>query len=132
MIEFVVLGTPIAKGRPRFTRAGRTYTPKATTQHEHQVRTAAAERFPFPLSGALRLEVIAFMPIPRSLPKAEREAALLGMKRPATRPDADNIAKLIADALNGLAYQDDNQIVELEARKFYGVEPRTIVRVVRV
>lgn len=132
MIEFVVPGDPVAKGRPRFTRAGHAYTPDKTTSHERRIQAVAREHFPSPLPGALRLEVISFHAIPQSLRKAEKAAALLGSRRPATRPDADNICKLVADALNGLAYADDNQIVELEARKFYGLEPRTVVRLVRV
>lgn len=132
MIEFIVPGVPVAKGRPRFTRAGRTYTPAATARHERTVREYAQAHFPMPLEGALRLEVISFHAIPKSLPTAEKQAALRGMRRPATRPDADNICKLVADALNGIAYTDDNQIVELEALKYYGPTPQTVVRVVRV
>jgi len=40
------------------------------------------------------------------------------------KPDADNIIKIIADALNGLAYKDDCQIVRLEFEKFYALTPR--------
>ena len=44
--------------------------------------------------------------------------------RPNKKPDADNVIKLVADALNEVAYKDDTQIIELECRKFYSNIPR--------
>lgn len=132
MIEFTVPGSPVAKGRPRFsTRAGiaRTYTPAKTARHERLVRQHAAAAFPAPLTGALRLEVLTYHAMPQRLTKAAKQAALLGALRPSTRPDADNMLKAVSDALNGVAYADDAQLVEVECRKFYALEPKTIVRV---
>ena len=42
-----------------------------------------------------------------------------GLIHPTKKPDADNIAKIIMDALNGVAYEDDRQVVELIVRKFF-------------
>ena len=46
-----------------------------------------------------------------------------GALRPITKPDADNFAKVI-DALNGIVWPDDNQVVELTVEKFYSTRPR--------
>jgi Holliday junction resolvase RusA-like endonuclease len=43
--------------------------------------------------------------------------------RPVTKPDVDNLAKSVLDAINGVAYKDDNQIVDLVARKVYADIP---------
>ena len=44
--------------------------------------------------------------------------------RPTKKPDLDNVAKLILDSLNNVAYKDDSQIVMLKVEKFYGEIPR--------
>jgi Holliday junction resolvase RusA-like endonuclease len=48
------------------------------------------------------------------------------------KPDADNIAKLVGDALNGIAWRDDAQIARATVEKFYGDEPRLAVRIERL
>lgn len=42
-----------------------------------------------------------------------RTAADLGLARPVGKPDADNVAKLVLDGLNGVAWVDDAQVVDL-------------------
>lgn len=45
------------------------------------------------------------------------------------KPDCDNIVKIIADSLNGIAYKDDNQITKLEVIKLYGEEDKVEVEI---
>ena len=52
---------------------------------------------------------------------------LLGIIRPTIKPDVDNIAKVILDSLNGLAYKDDKQIVFCIISKWYGENPKVEV-----
>jgi Holliday junction resolvase RusA-like endonuclease len=52
-----------------------------------------------------------------------------GIIRPIKKPDLDNIAKIIADSLNGVAYRDDSQIVESSVAKFYSDFPRVEVEI---
>ena len=47
--------------------------------------------------------------------------------RPIKKPDMDNVIKMVADALNQVAYKDDTQIVDCQVRKFYSEEPRVEV-----
>ena len=57
-----------------------------------------------------------------------RKKHLMLMGKPhICRPDVDNIEKAILDALNGIAYKDDNQVFELYAKKRYGEEDRIVV-----
>ena len=115
---------PVGKGRPRFTRSGHAYTPARTRAAERQIAIAARSRMAGkpPASIPLRVSVTAVFPIPKSWPKAKREAAEAGTLAPTVKPDVDNIAKLV-DALNGIVFEDDRQIVELSVLKAYGPEP---------
>ena len=81
MVEFTVYGSPLAKGRPRFSaRNGvvRAHTPKATEDAEKRIAEAARAAIAEPLDGALRMEVWTFHPIPKSYSAKAKEAALFG------------------------------------------------------
>ena len=134
-IHLDIPGKPLGKSRPRVTRRGITYTPKATAEREQLVRTVFAEayRCTRPFTCALRVTVEAVYPVPASAPKAKREDILSGKIVPTVRPDVDNVAKLILDALNKTAYTDDSQIVSLTVSKRYAHEnelPHTVVDLV--
>lgn len=132
-IEYTIIvkGTPTGKGRPRFGN-GHTYTPKNTVDYERLVRdmwqlqTSGAKQFP----GAVEVLITAFYKIPSSASKKARAAMAENVVLPMKKPDADNIAKIIMDALNGLAYEDDKQVVRLEVVKRYAAgEPCVSVTV---
>ena len=55
-----------------------------------------------------------------------------GVILPITKPDWDNIGKIVSDALNGIAYRDDSQVVDSRVRKIYSNEPRTVIRIWQV
>ena len=117
-------GKPIGKARPRVTRRGITYTPKPTAEREKLVRACFAEKYggETPLEGPISASVIAVYPVPVSASAAKKREMYGGAVLPLTRPDVDNVAKLILDALNGRAYIDDSQIVSLTVSKRYAGE----------
>lgn len=131
MIEFVIEGEPVAKGRPRFTMSGRAYTPKKTADYEKRVRESYTGDM-FPEDVPLSVHIDAYMGIPKSASKKAQEAMRRGEKRPLKAPDGDNIAKAICDALNGKAYKDDKQVVHLVVNKWYSDIPRAEVRISEV
>lgn len=129
-ISFFVHATPKGKGRPRFSRDRwgrvRTRTPDETRAFEDCVISAyleqvgAARQRPYYLKGAaLVLDAEIFLAPPESVSKKKKLEMLAGKIRPTKRPDADNVLKAVADSLNGLAYHDDAQIVEMKATKVY-------------
>lgn len=63
------------------------------------------------------------MPIPKSTPKSRKEAMFEGIIKHTKRPDVDNMAKAVLDALNGIAWEDDSQIARLSITKEYAKEP---------
>lgn len=137
-IEFTVPGEPQSKGRPRFYHNGkfvRTYTPSDTVNYENLVKLAwmqrAEDQFSDPirkLTGAIKAEIWAFFPIPKSASKKKQTQMLQDEIRPITvKKDLDNICKAILDALNGIAYDDDRQVVVIYASKHYSENPRVEV-----
>ena len=128
MIEFTVEGKPTAKGRPRFARRGKfvsTYTPKQTKEYETVIAEAAtiAMMGKKPLSGAIEAFFVINLGIPLSFTKKQRTEALCGFLRPTKKPDWDNYGKLFSDAMNGIVYEDDNQIVKCTVEKHYAESP---------
>ena len=136
MFNFIIPGEPKGKARARTCRSGHTYTPDSTVLYENLIKTEflrqcgqSARIRTNNERPALGMEIIAMYPIPASFSNRKRVAALAGDMLPAKKPDADNIAKIIADALNGLAYGDDAQITELRVMKRYGDCPEVRVKV---
>jgi Holliday junction resolvase RusA-like endonuclease len=123
-------GEPKGKGRPRHTRAGVTYTPAATRSYEASLAwtAAAAMKGRRPLEGPLRLAVEAFMPIPASWSAKKKCAALAGTISPTTRPDCDNLMKVI-DGLNHVCWVDDAQIIDARITKRYDERPRMVITI---
>ena len=121
-------GKPRGKGRPRFSRAtGRTYTDDATAVYENLVKTIWMTVVGKRLDGELSVGIEAHYAIPTSKPKKMQAAMRDGSVRPTTKPDIDNVIKAVLDGLNGVAYADDAQVVELSASKCYSDDPRVVV-----
>ena len=127
MISFLVPGKPQPKQRPRVLKSGITYTPRETLLYEEKVIQAAKDSGTLPQSPiedqALKMILWAFMPIPASWSKKKKEQARNRKIYPTNRPDIDNLAKIVMDALNRIAYADDSQIVQLVINKQYSDEP---------
>lgn len=134
MINFSVPGQPVAKGRSRSVRRGNKighYTPQATVSYENLVRMAAWEKMQGKqiISGPAKVDISLFFKIPQSWAKNKRLAALSGEIMPTIKPDCSNVLKAIEDALNGVVWDDDKQVIEVIVRKFYSENPRAVVMV---
>jgi len=130
MIEIVVLGQPVAKGRPRFSKDGNTYTPEKTRNFEAVLKYAAEQVMGDrpPLEGPLALEMTVVVPIAASWPKKRQADARSGVLLPTKKPDWDNFGKVV-DACNLVVWVDDGQIVDGRVRKIYGDKPGMWIRV---
>lgn len=128
IITFFVPGKPQGKGRPRFARTSgqvHTYTPAVTAQYERQISGCYREEcgnYMFPDDTPLEMRIRATFLVPKSYSRKKRNSCLSGAVRPTCKPDMDNIAKCVADALNGVAYRDDSRIFKLIIVKEYGIE----------
>jgi Holliday junction resolvase RusA-like endonuclease len=132
-VKFTIPGKPQGKARPRVTVHG-TYTPKPTKDYENLVRAEYLRQTngaKFPAGAALGMYIMAYYPIPKGTSRAKRRAMEECVIYPIARPDIDNIFKAVADALNGVAYHDDAQIVNCEVNKIYAKEPCVRVLILR-
>jgi Holliday junction resolvase RusA-like endonuclease len=130
VLTVTIPGILRGKARPRVTKAGHAYTPAATVSAEAWVRQCTLDQVGQPcLDGALSVQIAVASGVPPSWSKKKRSAALNNAVRPTGKPDIDNLIKTIGDALNGIMWRDDSQIVMLQARKFYATEPFTVLTV---
>lgn len=133
IVKFTVPGAPVGKARPRVykTATGKTraVTPKKTVNYETLVKWAYTSTVDKKLEGALQVEIVGYFQIPKSTSKKKREEMLLGKIMHTKKIDADNLAKAILDALNGIAYHDDSAVCDLRVLKYYSDEPRVEVMI---
>ena len=138
-IEFFVPGAPVGKGRPRAARRGAgvvMFTPEKTAGYEALVAATAAAALACDalahqlLDGPLEAVLEMRFPAPASWSKARRARALAGAEWHTSKPDADNVAKAVLDACNGVVFRDDAQVVVMIATKAFSEEPgvRVVIR----
>ena len=124
MVTFKVDANPVGKQRARYAKRGnfvQTYTPDKTRNYESLIKEAAIEAMGSsePLETPVNLYLYIRAPIPKSLPKKRMEACLNGLEKPIKKPDASNVLKSVEDAMNGVVYKDDSQIVNIHVSKVY-------------
>ncbi len=126
-LEFFVPGPPVGKGRPRLSARGgfaRAYTPAKTRQAEAEIASVASVAMGGrpPSESPVAVGIVAVHPVPQSWTKARKLAAMSGELVPA-RPDLDNVGKAVLDAMNGITYADDVQVIRLTLEKEFGAVP---------
>ena len=96
MIEIVIDGSPVAKGRPRFSKY-HAYTPKKTLDYEELIRSIFKDKYPQHIlyECPLRVHMVACMKIPVSL--SNNKKIELEDKYYVKKPDCDNLAKSVLD-----------------------------------
>lgn len=132
-MELIIEGTPVAKGRPRFSRYG-AYTPKKTQEYEEYVKMCWVAKYGSiqPSEQSLEVNIVFYLPIPKSVNKKQRAEMLDGRIKHTKKPDIDNLIKSVLDALNGIAYSDDSKIIKVAAEKQYSEKPRTEIQISEV
>jgi len=130
-VVFVIPGVARGKQRPRATRTGRVYTPKQTVNQEAYIKmlAATAMRGLAPFVGPLEATFSISVAIPKSFTRQQRKLIDEGNLYPTSKPDIDNVVKLLCDAMNGIVYGDDKQIVDLYVSKIYEDSASTTVMV---
>lgn len=117
---------PFPKQRPNFSKFGNAYTPEKTRKYEKKIADYFREQpqsFKFEKDIPVAVNLVFGMPIPKSAPKSQKAAMIEGIIKHTKRGDVDNLAKAVLDSLNGLAWEDDSQIVRLSITKEYAREP---------
>ena len=138
-MRIIIPGQPQGKARARTfynPRLGKhtSVTPSKTVLYENLIKTCYLRDHEgeYYEDGPLDVTIYACFEVPKSTSKKDRFRILLEELFPTKKPDADNIAKVVCDALNGMAYKDDKQIVNLTVKKRYageGQEPHVDVMI---
>lgn len=129
-MKFVVEGKPVGKGRPRLARYG-VYTPINTVNYENLVKFSYLSITNNKIvDSAIKIEIWAYFE-PNKSDSKKKQKELIG-KPYNKKPDIDNIAKSILDGLNGIAYNDDNQVAELILHKKYDNHARAEIEITEV
>lgn len=134
-VAFKIPGEPQGKGRPRIGKVGqhsRMFTPQKTVAYEGLIAMLAQEAMQGReiITRPVMLEMLMLHPIRSSWSKKKQAQALAGEILPTVKCDADNCIKAVCDALNGVVWRDDVQVVVLHLRKKFSSVPSVSVRVV--
>ncbi len=130
-VRFSVPGEAVQKDRPRFFKR-QIYTPLKTKAFQFQVGLYAAQAMQGrqPWQCPMELCVKFYRSPADSWSRRRRQAAIEQAVVPVSKPDIDNLAKAVMDALNGIVYLDDAQVYRLDALQLYGHESKTVVQVI--
>lgn len=134
-MQFEVVGAPVGKSRPKFsTIHGFPQALKAKNDvlYENLVKVSFLQEKQEDYNlydKAIKMQITAFFEIPKSFSKRKALEAAEGKIYPQKKPDVDNIAKIICDALNNVAYKDDTQIIQLTILKKYALEPKVNIEI---
>ena len=137
MITIEIKGKPIPQARPRFKRSGKTYNPQSEQAKDFATKVLAQYKDD-PIDGPIWLRVMFFMLRPKNhyksrIPGADRIRPGAPLWH-AKKPDISNLVKFVEDSLNGVLWEDDSQIIHIEASKSFANAPedvRTIIKVQR-
>lgn len=138
--SFKVPGVAVGAGRPRASKVGsfiRMYTPEKTKSYENRVALFFGTAYPeaTPIEGPFRIAVKVICPLrasdykPKGGLRKSGQRKLDGIERPLAKPDLDNVAKSVMDALNKIAYVDDSHCVALSIEKAFGLEPEAQIEI---
>ena len=124
MVTFKVDANPVGKQRARYARRGnfvQTYTPDKTRNYEALLKEAATEAMGSsePLETPVSLYLYIRVPIPKSFSKKKVQDCLNGSEQPMKKPDSSNVLKSVEDAMNGVVYKDDCQIINHHMTRVY-------------
>ena len=123
---------PIPQLRPRVSSRPyvRVYDPPKVKQFKHILRSLAVHQYSRPpMLGPLSVSLTFYRPVQKSISQSERERRLSNESKPVVKPDTDNYIKATLDALNGVLWHDDAQIVKITAEKRYGETGKIIISV---
>ncbi len=120
--KIIIPGIPVPKARPKVACTGKhaiIYTPAKTREYEKVVESNAAKQIPAITANncPIRMKLVFCLKRPKG-----RNSGY-----PSKKPDIDNLIKSVMDGLKGVCYNDDSQVVAVDAVKVYGDNPQVEV-----
>ncbi len=132
MFLFEIHGDPIPQKQTQFIRkTGIAYDPskKSRSQIQWQSRPYAPS---VPLQGPISVDITFYFAPPKSTSSVKRRQMLNHVIHHTKKPDADNCAYLITNALKGIFYDDDAQIIDLNIHKRFAEVAKTVVKIIAI
>jgi len=137
-LKIIVPGEPVAQARPRFTKKGkkpRAYDTDKCANYKNAVGMFAKHALKNSYDWiykegtilAVTVDICVSLEPPKSWSKGKKMSAISGDILPTTRPDCDNYAKTYLDAMTGILYKDDSNVVSLSVKKIYDYTSRAII-----
>ena len=126
--EFEVDGGIKGKARPRLnTYTGIVYTDSNTKDYENLIKQYFKIKYPrfIPFENRVSVEIKIYLKIPKNTTKTNRKLIEEGLLSHTKKPDIDNVV----DALNKMAFKDDNQITKLNVEKIYSEEEKLYIKI---
>lgn len=136
-MKIIINEAPMSQSRPRFNSySKRAYEKVDITNYKKRVGYTAKQVIKKPIEKgiALKIDVVFYMQTPKSVSNIKKNAVNLRNEviRVTKKPDIDNLLKAILDGLNGIAFDDDNQITDVTMKKRYSLTPRIEIDITEV
>lgn len=118
--KLVINQKPRGQGRPRFTSKPFPRAYESATDKKYKKLVVDTFKKEYSKGNVIILDddkkplevlIVAYVPIPSRLTKAQRKLVDCGEIQPSKKPDADNIAKIVIDALTGVAWKADDSLI---------------------
>ena len=125
-LSFTLLGEPKAWSRAAKQKTGGQYY-DSNTGYKSNILDQLFKQFPEEWKitiNPVSIKMLAYKAIPKKYKGHNALLAEMGFIRPDNKPDVDNYAKNIQDALNSFFYKDDSQVIDLNVSKYYSFKPR--------
>lgn len=127
-MDIIIETNPVSQLRPRIS-GNRMYDPKKVRDYKKYIAWETKRQWKKePLQGAVKIKIDIYRDIQKTESKKNKKLKDEGVIRPTVKSDLDNYLKAVLDAMNKIAYVDDSQIVEINARKFYSYNPRVEIK----
>lgn len=130
--EFEVEGKIVGKERPRVNmNTGFIYTPNKTKEYERLIQQSFRIKYHNvkTIEGRVAINIVAFIKIPKNTSKVKTKEMLDNIISPTKKPDIDNIAKSVLDAMNKFIIKDDNQVSKITIEKRYAEEEKIYIKI---
>ena len=122
--HFTIFMLPKASPRPRYSSKGHMFYVKGASDNKKIFQEAMKDSdFPI-INTPMKFCCTSYLPIPNTMKKHEKILAEMGLIRPISKPDFDNLAKTYSDMIQEIVMTDDALIVEKKKKKYYSCKPR--------
>lgn len=123
-ISYTIYLVPKGTPRPRSGRNGVFYVKGAKDNKKLFNQMLDTQKDITLITTAVKINCSSFLPTPKNMNWVEKLLAEMGLIRPLTTPDFDNLIKTYSDMMKDSLLYDDSLIIEGTSKKYYSVKPR--------